>query len=194
MGKLPGLYRHLCKQQLRSLHLRCLRNKCRAYLLYSKKRKRKKSRTGIPKRRLIHLLEKLIYQTDGLHRNHGNGITLSCDYQKRLSLIRKGLKQEKELFAGKKVSDRIVNIDRHYIHPIVRGKETKSVEFGAKVNNIQIDGISFIEHLSFKAFNIRLKDCILMSSCLQCMQICLYNHSMLSQRSFMSVGKRIWLS
>lgn len=27
----------------------------------------------------------------------------------------------------------------------VRGKETKSVEFGAKVNNIQIDGISFIE-------------------------------------------------
>ena len=48
--------------------------------------------------------------------------------------------------------------------PIVRGKETKSVEFGAKVNNIQIDGISFIEHLSFKAFNegIRLKDCIRM--------------------------------
>ncbi|MTU31101.1 hypothetical protein GMD66_18240, partial [Parabacteroides merdae] len=42
-----------------------------------------------------------------------------------------------------------------------RGKETKSVEFGAKVNNIQIDGISFIERLSFKAFNegIRLKDC-----------------------------------
>ncbi len=64
----------------------------------------------------------------------------------------------------RKVSDRIVSIDRHYVRPIVRGKETKSVEFGAKVNNIQIDGISFIEHLSFKAFNegIRLKDCIRM--------------------------------
>lgn len=34
--------------------------------------------------------------------------------------------------------------------PIVRGKETKSVEFGAKAGNIQIDGISFIEHLSFR--------------------------------------------
>ena len=68
----------------------------------------------------------------------------------------------KLLFEGRKVSDRIVSIDRHYVRPIVRGKETKSVEFGAKVNNIQIDGISFIEHLSFKAFNegIRLKDCI----------------------------------
>lgn len=31
-----------------------------------------------------------------------------------------------------------------------------------QANNIQVDGISFIEHLSFKAFNegIRLKDCI----------------------------------
>ncbi len=68
------------------------------------------------------------------------------------------------MFEGRKVSDRIVSIDRHYVRPIVRGKETKSVEFGAKVNNIQIDGISFIEHLSFKAFNegIRLKDCIRM--------------------------------
>lgn len=36
------------------------------------------------------------------------------------------------------------------------------VEFGAKVNNIQVDGNSFIEHLSFGAFNdgIRLKECI----------------------------------
>ena len=46
--------------------------------------------------------------------------------------------KEKEMFAGKKVCDRIVSIDRHYVRPIVRGKETKSVEFGAKVNNIQI--------------------------------------------------------
>ena len=68
------------------------------------------------------------------------------------------------MFEGRKVSDRIVSIDRYYVCPIVRGKETKSVKFGAKVNNIQIDGISFIEHLSFKAFNecIRLKDCIRM--------------------------------
>ena len=46
-----------------------------------------------------------------------------------------------------------------YVRPNVRGKGIKSVEFGAKVNNIQIDDISFIEHLSFKAFNegIRLK-------------------------------------
>ena len=72
------------------------------------------------------------------------------------------LLQEKKMFEGRKGSNRIINIDRHYIRPIVRCKKTKSVKFGAKVNNIQTGGISFIEHISFKAFNegIRLKDCI----------------------------------
>lgn len=159
------LHRHLCNQ-CQSLKLRRPRNKyddvSRAYLSYSKKRKRRQSQTRMLKRRLIHLLEKLIGQVDTLRRSHGHKLQLSSDYQKRLSVVRKVYEQEKELFAGGKVTDRIVSLDRHYIRPIVRGKETKTVEFGAKVNNIQIDGISFIEHLSFKAFNegIRLKDCI----------------------------------
>ena len=113
---------------------------------------------------MIKLLEKLLSQRDGIHSEYGALLRYTQDYHKRLSIIRKVLVQEKEMFEGRKVSDRIVSIDRHYVRPIVRGKETKSVEFGAKVNNIQIDGISFIEHLSFKAFNegIRLKDCIRM--------------------------------
>ena len=45
---------------------------------------------------------------------------------------------------------------------IVRGKETKSVEFGARVNMIRIAGINFIEYLSFSAFHkgIRLPQCV----------------------------------
>ena len=35
----------------------------------------------------------------------------------------------------------------------MRGKEVKNVESGAKCNNILVDGISFIEKLSFNAFN-----------------------------------------
>ena len=50
------------------------------------------------------------------------------------------------------------------IREIERGKEVKSVEFGAKVNNILVDGISFIEKLSFNAFNegTRLVHCLKM--------------------------------
>ena len=161
------LYRHICRHCM-DLGIRRPRNKysdvSESYLSYCKKRKRKSSRTRILKRRMIRLLEKLIIQRDEIHKEYGASLRYTKDYQKRLSVIRKVLVQEKELFEGRKVNDRIVSIDRHYVRPIVRGKETKSVEFGAKVNNIQIDGISFIEHISFKAFNegIRLKDCVRM--------------------------------
>ena len=159
------LYRHICGH-CRELGIRRPRNKyadvSESYLSYCKKRKRKLSRTRMLKRRMIRLLEKLLIQRDEIHREYGVSLRYTKDYRKRLSIIRKVLVQEKEMFEGRKVSDRIVSINRHYIRPIVRGKETKPIEFGAKVNNIQIDGVSFIEHLSFKAFNegIRLKECI----------------------------------
>lgn len=152
--------------QCSELHIRRPRNKfddvSRVYLSYCKQRKRKTSRTRMLKRRLIHLLEKLLLQIDEIRKVHGSELSHTSDYQRRLSIIRKVLVQEKELFENRKVKNRIVSIDKHYIRPIVRGKETRSVEFGAKVNNIQIDGISFIEHLSFNAFNegVRLKECI----------------------------------
>lgn len=152
--------------QCSELHIRRPRNKfddvSRVYLSYCKQRKRKTSRTRMLKRRLLHLLEKLLLQIDEIRKVHGSELSHTSDYQRRLSIIRKVLVQEKELFENRKVKNRIVSIDKHYIRPIVRGKETRSVEFGAKVNNIQIDGISFIEHLSFNAFNegVRLKECI----------------------------------
>ena len=159
------LHRHLCKH-CRRLHIQRPRNKyldvSRAYLAYSKLRKRRKSQTRMITRRLLQLLEKLLDRLEQIHSSYRDRLTLSSDYQRRFSVIQTVLEQGKNLFAGKKVSNRIVSIDRHYLRPIIRGKETKSVEFGAKVNNIQIDGISFIEHISFKAFNegVRLKDCI----------------------------------
>lgn len=159
------LHRHLCKHCL-ALHIQRPRNKyldvSRAYLIYSKLRKRKQSHTRKIKRRLLQLLEKLLGQMNDLHSDYRNRLHLSSDYQRRFSVIQTVLQQGKGLFAGKKVSNRIVSIDKHYIRPIVRGKEIKAVEFGAKVNTIQIDGISFIEHISFKAFNegIRLQNCI----------------------------------
>ena len=57
-----------------------------------------------------------------------------------------------------------MSLSKPHLRPIVRGKEVKSVEFGAKVNNILVDGISFIEKLSFNAFNegTRLVHCLKM--------------------------------
>ena len=67
---------------------------------------------------------------------------------KRLAALKEMFRQQSTLAQKKEIKNRIVSIDRPYIRPIVR-----RVEFGSKVNNIQIDGISFIEYHSFEAFN-----------------------------------------
>jgi hypothetical protein len=81
-------------------------------------------------------------------------ITFTVGYYRRVATIKKIYRQQHRYFTtGEKIKDRIVSIAKDYLRPIVRGKEIKPVEFGAKVNKLQIDGINFIEHLSFNAFN-----------------------------------------
>lgn len=84
-------------------------------------------------------------------------------YKRRQETIRKVLEQQGgKFYKGERPKNAIVSIDKPYIRPIVRGKETKSVEFGAKLHKLQIDGISFIEHISYDAFNegVRLEKTI----------------------------------
>lgn len=84
-----------------------------------------------------------------LIRSYSQDSSLSSLFHKRFSVIKKVHQQQQARFMGKPVKGVIVSIDKDYIRPIVRGNETKAVEFGAKVNTLQVDGINFIGHLSF---------------------------------------------
>lgn len=156
----------LMKQTCKELGERLPRNKYndvgKARLAYAKQRKPKKNATRKLQRRLLSLLGKLLGQWNRLRGQFQPAMHLTADQERRLMTIREVLRQQKDHFEHKEVKHRIVSIDRAYIRPIKRGKENKPTEFGAKVNNIQIDGISFIEHHSFEAFNegIRVKECI----------------------------------
>jgi hypothetical protein len=124
------------------------------YTSYSRKRKKLHQQTRVRIRSLLHLLAKLIDLLDEVEGLHQKSVTLSNKYKERLKIVKQVLAQQQEMFVtGKSVPDRIVSIAKSYIRPIVRGKEVKAVEFGAKVNMIQFDGINFIEHLSFNAFH-----------------------------------------
>ena len=52
-----------------------------------------------------------------------------------------------------RIDDRIVSIHQPHVRPIVRGKSQAKVEFGAKIHVSVIDGISFLDELSWDAFN-----------------------------------------
>lgn len=128
-------------------------------LVDAKQRKSRKSETRKLRRRLLHLLERLLKEWSRLNKITGGLTILTAEQAKRAKACRMVLDQQRRLFKGERIEHRIVSIDRPYLRPIVRGKENKRVEFRAKVNNIMIDGISFIEHHSFEAFNdgVRLK-------------------------------------
>jgi len=124
------------------------------YNNYSHKRKKTHKETHKRTRSLLYLLEKIIVLLTEIENHYQQQLDLPKVYYEKVKIIRKVLKQQQEIFkTGKSVPDRIVSISKSYIRPIVRGKEVNTVEFGAKVNMIQFDGINFIEHISFNAFN-----------------------------------------
>ena len=51
------------------------------------------------------------------------------------------------------IEDRIVSLYQPHIRPIVRGKAQAPVEFGAKVSISLVDGFSFVDVLSWDAYN-----------------------------------------
>ena len=125
------------------------------YFSYMRMRKKPWKQTTKRTRSLLYLLNKLIEEQDKIEDQNRIYLQFPEKYYKKRRVIRKVLSQQQEMFTtgSHSVPDRIVSISKSYIRPIVRGKEVKKVEFGAKVNMIQVDGINFIEHLSFDAFN-----------------------------------------
>lgn len=146
------------KLMCKYLKIRMPRNKYEdqwnKYNNYSHKRRKTHKETAKRIRSLLYLLDKVLRHLMDVEDRYESGLNMPEKYYSRLKIVRKVLKQQKEIFKSKmSVPDRIVSISKSYIRPIVRGKEVKAVEFGAKVNMIQFDGINFIEHLSFNAFN-----------------------------------------
>ena len=141
----------------------------KANLTYAKQRKHNKSQQRKITRRLIKLLGKILAEVRKICRVHDDAEDVLTVKEKNvMEIITKVYRQQKNHFENnnprESIPDRIVSISKPYVRPIVRGKEVKSVEFGAKCNNIQVGGISFIEKLSFNAFNegTRLEHCIKM--------------------------------
>jgi IS5 family transposase len=105
-------------------------------------------------RSLLSLLDKLIRLQEKIDDQNRIRITYPEKYYSKKRVIHKVLSQQQEMFWTKtSLSGRIVSISKAYVRPSVRGKEVNRVEFGAKVNMIEVNGINFIEHLDFDPFN-----------------------------------------
>ena len=148
---------HQIKKNCKSLKLRMPRTKFRKwacrYVSYSKMRKKTRKKRRSLTRGLLRLLSKLDGILSKLEKTYTDNISNKQYNERRQSIQTVLLQQSGKFYNGERPKGAIVSIDKPYIRPIVRGKEVKPVEFGAKVHKLQIDGISFIEHLSFDAYN-----------------------------------------
>ena len=52
-----------------------------------------------------------------------------------------------------RVSGRIVSISQPHVRPIIRGKRSAPVEFGAKISVSLVDGYAFVDRMSWEAYN-----------------------------------------
>ncbi|MDD7885359.1 hypothetical protein [Flavivirga sp. 57AJ16] len=98
------------------------------------RRKTNKKRKPLT-RALLHLLRKPIAFEKELRDTNKLNFTVTC--YRRVATIKKEHTQQQEYFdTGISPKNRIVSIAKDYLRPIVRGKEVKPVEFGAKVNKL----------------------------------------------------------
>jgi len=140
------------KASLRDTRIKHKKRKAQ-YLGFAKRRKKSKRQNKKVCKFLLKYLHHLIVLLDQLMQTHP--VVLSAWQPNRLAIIHKLKEQQWQLYFGKeaKVPKRIVSLHKPYVRPIIRGKEVKPVEFGAKVHMLQVDGISFVEHLSYEPFH-----------------------------------------
>jgi len=80
---------------------------------------------------------------------------LDFKYQRLYWIIQEVYRQQKSMYDSKshQVEHRIVSISQPHVRPIVRGKAGRNVEFGAKLSASLVDGFSYLDRISWDAYN-----------------------------------------
>ncbi len=130
----------------------------KAFLAIVKQRRPggKKLRRGI-KQQLQYLRRNLGHIEQLLtHWSEGTELPLPCWLLYRYWVIQHLCEQQWDMVQTntRRCDDRLVSISQPYVRPIVRGKQNKSVEFGAKLSvSLDGDGFARVDHLRWDAFH-----------------------------------------
>jgi hypothetical protein len=117
-----------------------------------KNKSRREIRKGVGKQ--LRYLARNLKSIDKLLDKYGV-FPIDARQQKYLMVIHTLYQQQKKMFDAREhsVDDRIVSIHQPHVRPIVRGKTSAKVEFGAKIHISLVDGYTFLDEISWDAFN-----------------------------------------
>jgi len=150
----------------------------KVYLNFAKKKKKSKKLIRSSRKKMLQFTKRNIAQLENILKQVQEKISsknFELSYEIDLKAIYQEIKQKlitaKEIYAqqsqmhkanNNSIEDRIVNFEQPWIRPIVRGKEGRSVEFGAKAHISSSDGFALIDKVEHRAFSekLELKDSI----------------------------------
>jgi IS5 family transposase len=124
------------------------------YLKTAQKKQNKKTEIRRALRRQLSYLKRDIRH---IHRllDMAGSIILDKRQYKYLLVIQTLYEQQQKMYNERShsIEHRIVSIHQPHVRPIVRGKANAYVEFGAKIQVSLMNGIAFLDALSWEAFN-----------------------------------------
>ncbi len=134
---------------------RTYRQKARqAYLRVAKARRpgRRKLRQGLGKQ-LRYLRRNL--STIAVMAQDGRLLSLPRKRYRQLLVIHELYRQQLWMYRHRchRIADRLVSLSQPHVRPIVRGKAGTAVEFGAKISVSVVNGASFVDRISWDAYN-----------------------------------------
>jgi IS5 family transposase len=139
-----------------------LRRKPRTYRQRARKQylalaKQKKSQYNAIRKAIRKQLGYVRRNLETIDKMAGQGLLRYLDNRlyRLLLVINELYRQQSWLYENRKksIADRIVSLYQPHVRPIVRGKAQSPTEFGAKISVSLVNGFSFVDTLSWDAYN-----------------------------------------
>jgi len=82
-------------------------------------------------------------------------VTLPAKRYRQLLVIQELSRQQRwmDTQGCQRIANRLVSLRQPHVRPIVRGKAGTPVEFGAKISVSLVDGVSFVDRISWEAYH-----------------------------------------
>lgn len=137
---------------------RTFRKKARKQFLQTiRRRQAPKSHISKGIRKQLGFLGRNLKTIEEMSKKESLTVLSAQDYKKLLvaSEISRQQREMHKMFkdGNRRIADRIVSLSKPHVRPIVRGKASANVEFGAKISVSVIDGKSYLDRISWDAYN-----------------------------------------
>ncbi len=135
---------------------RCNRDKARnRFLAIIKKKRPRRAEIREAKRFQLNEIRRNLLAIDGMIHRGAVFSELESHLYRKLLVTSELYRQQQEMYDAdsRRIDDRIVNLAKPHVRPIVRGKAGRKTEFGAKISISDDNGFVDVDRISWDSYN-----------------------------------------